>query len=317
MRHDDIRKPFTVQGDLQFVLRAFGMPEDMKPDRAHDAFSDYVARVCTATGKACMITTWHATTTGDRTTYVVQAEPIRVASPADPWVKVGTTTIDGSLDHVARLLTTSFEEAWPVVDAFLRDDDGPWLVGGRWLRPHGGSVYNGLAVIRCDIVRRQSEIDEEMMRSVAPSINELSATMRRMDPCPECGPHGNRGEVLLASSWAKCTTCAGGKPGDLWGEVKAEQKSDVDAWMAGEVPHLGETDDEYRQRVRSHFDPVGHKPGCFGVPTVAELANYVEAQLEAVCRATMMPREVLFGTQSSASIAEHHALCWRALYGVS
>lgn len=148
----------------------------------------------------------------------------------DPWVKVGTTTIDGTLVDIATMLDVS---SWPIdwdrdaegaIDLFVRASE-PWLIGGRHLLAKGSHINGsrGTALIRCDVVRRQSEIDEEMMRSVAPSINELSATMRRMDPCPECGPHGNRGEVLLASSWAKCTTCAGGKPGDLWGEVNAEK----------------------------------------------------------------------------------------------
>lgn len=29
----------------------------------------------------------------------------------------------------------------------------------------------------------------------------------RAAPCPECGPHGNRGRVCLLLTWADCTTC--------------------------------------------------------------------------------------------------------------
>lgn len=233
MRHDNIEhrrlrpEPFTVEGDLEFVLRTFGLPDNMDAIQAEDRFCSDEPLICSITGKSCVITMWECSH-GDVPKYTLKAMPVCEAAPkVDPWVKVGTTTIDGTMVDIATMLDVS---SWPIdwdrdaegaIDLFVRSSD-PWLVGGRYLLAKGSYINGsrGTALIRCDVVRRQSEIDEEMMRSVAPSINELSATMRRMDPCPECGPHGNRGEVLLASSWAKCTTCAGGKPGDLWGEVK-------------------------------------------------------------------------------------------------
>lgn len=27
------------------------------------------------------------------------------------------------------------------------------------------------------------------------------------EKCPECGPHGNKGRVLLLESWVDCLTC--------------------------------------------------------------------------------------------------------------
>jgi hypothetical protein len=36
---------------------------------------------------------------------------------------------------------------------------------------------------------------------------EAPWTMKRDEPCPECGPHGNKGRVLLLESWVDCLTC--------------------------------------------------------------------------------------------------------------
>lgn len=142
-----------------------------------------------------------------------------VGAPTDPWVVVGTTTIDGTLEQVNALFG---------VDAVGKTTSlGPTLVGGRMLKPTGWHLNRNLggeALVFCDIIRRQSEIDAEERRASLrhdPSVGHNYPSL----PCPECGPHGNAGEVMLASSWAKCTTCNGGKAGDLWGEVKHE-KSD-------------------------------------------------------------------------------------------
>lgn len=152
-----------------------------------------------------------------------------VKTPDDPWVKVGTTTIDGTLVDVANVLDVS---SWPIdwardakaaIDLFMRAET-PWLVGGRRLvakRSHVNTI-DETAIIHCDIVRRQSEIEAEHVARVAAEFHKDDAYAA--PACPECGPHGNRGEVLLASSWAKCTTCAGGKPGDLWGEVRPSEE---------------------------------------------------------------------------------------------
>lgn len=153
----------------------------------------------------------------------LRREAIRRANEAktDPWVKVGTTTIDGTLEQVARMLDAY--DAERAIDAFMQAD-GPWIIGGRHLLAKGSHInsHAGTALVRCDIVRRQSEIDAEHLAAQMKVADERSHMMVTAfaKTCPECGPHGNRGEVLLASSWAKCTTCAGGKPGDLWGEVR-------------------------------------------------------------------------------------------------
>ena len=168
------------------------------------------------------------------------------ASP-DPWVVVGTTTIDGTIKQVAEALlyghaTNDVENNVGWIDSMVSTSDRkPWEIGGRHLRARGSHINlaTNTAIIRCDIVRRQSEIDAEAR--LRPCVNcedapvdaggtfcegctaDLRATEVRPQ-CHECGPHGNRGEVLLASSWARCTTCAGGKPGDLWGEVKLSEE---------------------------------------------------------------------------------------------
>lgn len=118
-----------------------------------------------------------------------------LADKRDPWVVVGTTTIDGPLKSI--LKTTSN----------LLDWDEPRMIGGRWLRFKRLDGPTDVTLVVCDIVRRQSEIDAEMIASVVPVCNELAVTMRAVDPCPECGPHGNSGRVLLLESWVDCTTC--------------------------------------------------------------------------------------------------------------
>lgn len=205
--------------------------------------------------------------------YGVQHEWVK----ADPWVKVGTTTIDGTLVDVANVLEVS---SWPIdwardavaaVDLFMRAE-APWLVGGRRLVAKRSHVneHAGTALIHCDIVRRQSEIEAERQTGAADgecrSCRKFDALStagtcasccdRAENPCPECGPHGNRGEVLLASSWAKCTTCAGGKTGDLWGEVKAESFPGVKSYTLA----IGDL----------VFEEVEVKRG-FKVPTLLEM----------------------------------------------
>lgn len=39
--------------------------------------------------------------------------------------------------------------------------------------------------------------------------DECRATCRS-GPCPECGPHGGKGKVLLLESWVDCLTCKAG-----------------------------------------------------------------------------------------------------------
>lgn len=159
----------------------------------------------------------------------------------DPWVKVGTTTIDGTFHQVREV----FGETWDNVEHMryhLAAGD-VWGIGGRSLMINDRDVFDDVVIISCDIVRRLSECcdycdrdhltDAQRERAGECSSCSASIAAKMSSPasvkptCPECGPHGNRGEVLLASSWAKCTTCAGGKPGDLWGEVQAHEPGDA------------------------------------------------------------------------------------------
>lgn len=145
--------------------------------------------------------------------------PSRVSPVVDPWVKVGTTTIDGLISHVVERIGGDAND--------LMGWRTPRLIGGQMLVGHEfGATQDGMVVMRCDIVRRKSEIDAEQKARTEEARQRLLAIKANLRKpfCPECGPHGNRGEVLLASSWAKCTTCAGGKPGDLWGEVKPSEE---------------------------------------------------------------------------------------------
>lgn len=137
----------------------------------------------------------------------------------DPWVKVGTTTIDGDRPQVASALGLEVLGLDAVL-GYIITDRRVLHVGGRNIIPVQWECNDYGGMVHCDIVRRQSEIEAE--RWVASARKAEPHEMITPPTCPECGPHGNRGEVLLASSWAKCTTCAGGKPGDLWGEVKSE-----------------------------------------------------------------------------------------------
>ena len=235
------REPVTVEGDLAFVLRSFGMPEDMDAKSAEQAFSDYAPRVISLTGKACQIYTWTANTAGERTTYTVKAIPIdappraEAKPPTDPWVKVGTTTIDGTIEQVGGFMLNNGKPSTLRPDTIEEFIDGrvksqePLRVGSRWLRLVGSHInsHTGTAIIHCDIVRRQSEIDAEQRA-------ELNAMARRLDdeeladylaaPCLECGPHGNAGRVLLLESWVDCTTCRPAIPSaDVsWENVKPD-----------------------------------------------------------------------------------------------
>lgn len=157
----------------------------------------------------------------------------------DPWVVVGTTTLDGTIMQVATMLDASGwgpplteSEAESAIDLFMKQDERhhePWLVGGRCLRARGCHINGGrgTALIRCDIVRRQSEIDAEQCAELAAMARKIDeeelADYLSRPPCSECGPHGNAGEVLLASTWVRCTLCGGGKSGDAFGAVEEEQ----------------------------------------------------------------------------------------------
>lgn len=259
----------------------------------------------------------------------VAKEHIRLASQAavniqyeiaDPWVKVGTTTIDGDVCGL-----------WESED--LDEMRGRVrFIGGHHLRLEWLETNRGVDIAFCDIVRRQSEIDAE--RRAAAADGECSSCGafthlsthgtcsrccdRAENPCPECGPHGNRGEVLLASSWAKCTTCAGGKPGDLWGEVRPSAFPGVKSYtlaigdlvfdeevevqrarVQGAAAALGAALAALRSTmteatVDMTYDPSGHKPGevsftasALQVPTEDVLRYPTEEERRAVVLAKL------------------------------
>lgn len=144
---------------------------------------------------------------------------MRLAEP-DPWVKVGTTTIDGNMEQVYEVLGVS---PWPwlcasdttgAIDHFMRAEQ-PWLIGGRHLRGVGShwDAQADTAVIHCDVVRRQSDLDAERKAHVDFVSAWATDPWRNLgrpaasSACPECGPHGGAGRVLLLESWVDCTTC--------------------------------------------------------------------------------------------------------------
>lgn len=231
MRHDNIEhartypKPFTVQGDMAFIIKSFGWGTQMSRDAFEARLSADHARVCMLNKRICVFTSWTSEVTGDAITYDVTALPIEPLAPGylvdrtvveeyptiDPWVVVGTTTIDGTFAQVYEALAIS---PWPhmwsydteaAVDHFMQSDE-PWLIGGRYLRGVGSHLnsHDETAIIRCQVVRRQSDLDAEI-RELARQ-NEQAELVPR-PTCGECGPHGNDGRVLLLESWVDCTTC--------------------------------------------------------------------------------------------------------------
>ncbi len=128
---------------------------------------------------------------------------------SDPWVVVGTTTIDGTRAQVAATFGCT-PHGLGVTLAQAQGFAHP--VGGRTLRVVNYDLTDLDSVVHCDIVRRQSEIDAEHKAHID-FVSEWAADPWRIRPtamrqaCPECGPHGNAGRVLLLESWADCTTC--------------------------------------------------------------------------------------------------------------
>jgi hypothetical protein len=254
---------------------------------------------------------------------------MRNDATSDPWVVVGRTTIDGDLKSVAAMFETDD------IDELIQHES-VHRIHGSYLRPTWWESRCGVDIVCCDIVRRQSEIEAEQraeLKAMARKIDDEELADYLAKPCPECGPHGNAGRVLLLESWVDCTTCRP-SPEERANIVLGIDTSKADAALSNYSLTIGGmTFDEVELKPRAadygpgitipntpsipmKFDPPGHKPGGFQVPGLAELAKYIETQREAVYSALGVPREVLFGDQSSASLAEHHAACWRALYGV-
>jgi hypothetical protein len=154
----------------------------------------------------------------------------------DPWIVVGTTTIDGPWSQVDEMLGF----------ANLVDDD-VFLLGGRHVRPREyvadsyAAKVGDVKVVVCDIVRSQSEIDAEQRAEFAIMARKIDeeelADYFSRPTCPECGPHGNAGRVLGADLWYPCTLCAGGRPGDMH-EVQRETRV-VEVAPGAEWPKRG------------------------------------------------------------------------------
>lgn len=229
----------------------------------------------------------------------------------EPWVKVGTTTIDGSLVDIANILDVA---SWPIdwdrdaeasIDLFMRADE-PWLIGGRHLRGRSSHVNasRGTALIRCDVVRRQSEIDAERQTGLADgecrSCGKFDAlsTMgtcspccyRAEAPCPECGPHGNRGKVPGLDAVYDCTTCAGGKPGDLWGEVKPSEEPKYWSSVANKMVTFAEALSIGRSLRRPEdemtAEPISAGATITNIPSITPLhkppPSFMDARREAL-----------------------------------
>ena len=143
----------------------------------------------------------------------VDGPRIGQAADPDPWVKVGTTTIDGTLVDIANVLDVS---VWPIdwardavaaIDLFMRAET-PWLVGGRYLVAKRSHVneHAGTAIIHCDIVRRLSECceycdrdhltDAQRISRPAPSAARTATAARscwrRRGPSARRAPAGSR-----------------------------------------------------------------------------------------------------------------------------
>lgn len=270
----------------------------------------------------------------------------------DPWVKVGTTTIDGNMKQVYEVLGVS---PWPwlcasdttgAINHFMRAEQ-PWLIGGRHLRGVGShwDAQADTAVIHCDVVRRRSEIDAEHQRGKADGECKSCGALdclsthgtcsrccdRAENPCPECGPHGNAGRVLLLESWVDCTTC---RPTAAALSVEFDGISSLrhDPTIAETYPTMGDLmeaqnwysmaacsahpsiADEYRRYMeREHAGfaarlqvpqdllfgtgPAGfeseQRASSFGMPTVATMANYLEAVRQCIIEATPLDGQVI------------------------
>jgi hypothetical protein len=259
-------QPFSVSGNMEFIAKSFSMPDNLSHEAFETALLDEQARRFVHTGHTCMITKWECHKSwGSEPIYVVDATPVLMAGQSqqsDQWITIGTATIDGTPAQINAMFGTSVVGETTSV--------GPRTVGGRMLRVTGFHLnvnLSGCAVVFCDIVRRQSEIDAEAR--VRPCVNcedapvdaggtfceactaDLHASEAK-PTCPECGPHGNRGRVQLNFIEVACTTCAGGVPGDAFGVV---EQIDIDE----EVRRVLEKDDSPLGFVVPDADAVGQR----------------------------------------------------------
>lgn len=242
MQHDNLEhqrvppKPFTVRGTLGVVLYNFGMPADTTAEAMEQAFLD--GREFMHSGIPCAVVKWecHVEHDGLRV-YTVDAMPVRFVTPkaearhdpqiaadypnVDPWVTVGTTAVDGTLPELAEAFNVPACAVGASV-AGLVEGGHVVEVRGRNLRPlEWVNLGNGCGLVHCDVVRRKSEVDADaplgkadgecrscgMFDCMSTHGTCARCCDRAENPCPECGPHGNAGRVLLLESWVDCTTC--------------------------------------------------------------------------------------------------------------
>ena len=208
----------------------------------------------------------------------------RSPSTVDPWVVVGTTTIDGTLAQVADLIQCEPDrEPEDLLDAFARSPD-PWMIGGRHLRAKNLHI-NGharTALIRCDIVRRQSEIDAEKKAREQTILDGLMRVHMSNHECPECGPHGNAGRVLLLESWVDCETC---RPREIIDVVPPRAAITISAdtgWaeaaLSSSLIAEGASQEVAQQGVRAFMDALERSPEMARrhVPLEGVAATYAE-----------------------------------------
>jgi hypothetical protein len=204
-------------------------------------------------------------------------EPCKCSRSHDPWVVVGTTTIDGTTADVV----ASIGGDWLDLSRMWE----PRQIGGRWVRPVSAASLLGdtetqdaFTVMRMEIVRRQSEIDVEAARAKSAAFREFLDDLgpeRLSEPaCPECGPHGNAGRVFLLESRVDCTTC---RPEVISVDVHLSPSQRLLDHLepgADAVVVVPEARSEAlrgeRHLARANVDAV------VTVPTKADLCNYLE-----------------------------------------
>jgi hypothetical protein len=298
-------QPFSASGDMEAIRKMFSMPEYASVEDFETALLSNEAKVFVPKNMTCNVTQWRCDTNFGASVYVIEATPVAMVqsdypsagivgdtlhikrtpptAKTDQWVVIGTTTIDGTPTHVGEAIDQAVgfageerRDAEDAIDAFMRSPD-PWMIGGRMLRSKGVRTFNGATMIFCDIVRRQSEIDAEQATRTEAARQHFIAIKSNLPkaPCPECGPHGNRGRVLLMDREVACTVCAGGVSGDAFGTTVIDVEVNPDAeW------HNAHNHGDVVVPGRTSFTSdalLGHQSGGFEVPTAAEVTNYMEA----------------------------------------
>lgn len=231
----------------------------------------------------------------------------KVLDMLDPWVQIGTTAIDGTDAELAAAFNVVPGAVGPCIHGLI---EGGHVVEvrGRHLRPiEWVDDHHGCRLVHCDIVRRQSEIDAEMATAVSMFSDALSVTMHAKSACPECGPHGNAGRVLLLESWVDCTTCrptAAALSRELIadGASAAVVAEGVRAFMsvlrhdpavAEYHPPVPVTITYNNDGIRTGMQMLDKAMSGLAVPTAATYANYLEAVRQGIIEATPLDGQVI------------------------